>query len=393
MKTILKNLFLKKTKGVTSILVVIAIAVILTIIIAGIAALTVREIRQASNTELSNRALQTAESGIKAIAQKLNSDPTWQTTGTEVVGSNGAKTGDAAACATKDSELSVFRLPVSDTSQSITCAVARSSFINGVYESSLDKDMASQLFLGSAYDSSANLADGSNVPSKIKISWHQKGFDGSINQANYDGDLYPLSAGYGYPASMEVSIIYWPKEGLGTKTGSESNAKVATMFLVPGNADQGFSNGKGTNQVTSTCTDTSTDYICSTNDINLAGVLGITPEDYKFSIRLKPRYANTHFKLESFNSSASVGAITILSSRAQIDVTAKVGTLYRRVKAEKVVLNSAVENVFDSVLFSGNNIVGGNDSVNPGICKGIITTKDSAGLYQDAKSNQKTCTN
>jgi len=46
----------KNPEGITSLIVVIAISLILTIIVGGIAALTSREIRQASNTDQSNRA-------------------------------------------------------------------------------------------------------------------------------------------------------------------------------------------------------------------------------------------------------------------------------------------------------------------------------------------------
>ena len=166
-----------KQKGVTSILVVIAVSVILTIIIGGIAALTVREVRQASNTELSNRALQTAEAGVKAMVQKLNSNPTYKKT-------------DCAA--------GEFANVVSDSSQVITCITATSQF-TGSYESYLEKDRATQIFLGEAYSSTASST--SNTPQYLKVSWNEKTLDiKNFNEVPYPslGDLYPDSDGYKY---------------------------------------------------------------------------------------------------------------------------------------------------------------------------------------------------
>lgn len=374
---ILRKKFLnKKYKGVTSILVVIAVTVVLTIIISGIAALTVREIRQASNTELSSRALQTAESGVKAAVQKLNSDPTYQTPGSS---SEPAECGPDGA---------VFNNVVGDN-QTITCAVVKSNF-SGVYESYLDKDKATQLFLGNAYNASSATVD--NTPRYLKISWDDSNFDKNNNPGatlNYTGSLYPLVEGYVYPASMEIGVVYWPASGLGTLASGESNAKVATIFLVPGKADEGYS--KSRSQVKNVCSEVS-GYRCSTENqanqkgFNLAGALGINENDmanYKFSVRVKPRYANTHFKIESYN--ASGNNTNIFSSKSQIDVTAKVGNLYRRVKAEKVTFPVALENVFDSVIFSGNNVIG--DTTNSSICKNIVTKKDSAGVYKKIENN------
>ena len=343
-----------KQKGVTSILVVIAVSVILTIIIGGIAALTVREVRQASNTELSNRALQTAEAGVKAMVQKLNSNPTYKKT-------------DCAA--------GEFANVVSDSSQVITCITATSQF-TGSYESYLEKDRATQIFLGEAYSSTASST--SNTPQYLKVSWNEKTLDiKNFNEVPYPslGDLYPDSDGYKYAAAMEITIISWPSAGL-----SATNAEVATIFVMPGRGDEGYTKATGRTQVTTTCSEQEA-YNCSTvNTATKPGfdIFAALGKSYnsttKFAVRVKPRYANTHYKIEAYNSAGA--AVNIQSSKAQIDVTAKVGTLYRRVKADKTVLPSSVENVFDSVLFSGDNVVSA--TADKDICKNIITKRNAA---------------
>ena len=362
-----KKISSSRPKGITSILVVIAVAVILTTIIGGIAALTVREIRQASNTERSNRALQTAESGVKAMAQKLNTDPTYEKTTCDPSAVSGILT---------------------DSNQQITCITSTSKF-TGSYESFLDKDNATQVFLGEAYTATA--ADASNTPVYLKVSWNNKNLDNPARTTYLPGDpLYPASAGYNFPAAMEISLISWPNAGI-----SGSNSEVGTIFLMPGRDDAGAAlglTGKPTaGQVKSTCNLT-TDYTCSTVDatgqkgFNIFAALGKTQNtSTQFALRIKPRYANTHFKIEAYNTNGT--AVNIQSSKAQIDVTAKVGELYRRVKAEKLILPSSVENVFDSVLFAGNNK---GDPAGAGICKNLITKNPTGSSYEEVKGNSCT---
>ena len=363
MRKFAKKISSSRPKGITSILVVIAVAVILTTIIGGIAALTVREIRQASNTERSNRALQTAESGVKAMAQKLNTDPTYEKT-----------TCDPTA----------FSNILSDPNQQITCITSTSKF-SGIYESFLDKDNATQVFLGEAYTATA--ADANNTPVYLKVSWNNKNLD-NPQTSTYTGPLYPASDGYNSPAAMEISLISWPNAGI-----SGSNSEVGTIFLMPGRDDAGAAlglTGKPTaGQVKSTC-NLPNDYTCSTNDttagkvgFNIFAALGKSQNtSTKFALRIKPRYANTHFKIEAYNAGGTL--VNIQSSKAQIDVTAKVGELYRRVKAEKLVLPSSVENVFDSVLFAGNNK---GDPAGAGICKNLITKNPTGSSYVEVKGN------
>ncbi len=368
----LRKILITKNPGITSILVVIAVAVILTIIIGGIAALTVRELRQASNTELSNRALQTAEAAVKIAARELNTNPTLE-----------KDTCDPNANFKNTNTSAGFKNPVTDPTQEVTCITIASKF-NGNYESYLEKDNATQVFLGEAY--TLTPADTANTPRYLKLSWNESSLDKpALSKYPENGELYPVSQEYNYPAAIELTIAYWPSGGL---SASDTNSKVATIFVMPGRNDEGFTNKSGRTRLTTTCDPVNGQYTCTTGNtatkpgFDILSALGEQPNsNYKFAVRIKPRYANTHYKLEAYNSSNA--AVNLQSSKAQIDVTAKVGNLFRRVKAEKVVLPSSVENVFDSVLFSGNNI---SDGSSPSICKNIIT-KQNAGVYEQVTSS------
>ena len=70
----------KKRPGVTSLLFVLVLGLLITIMVAGLAALTVREQQKTQNTDLGNRARQTAEAGVQAAVQKLSSNPNYEKT-------------------------------------------------------------------------------------------------------------------------------------------------------------------------------------------------------------------------------------------------------------------------------------------------------------------------
>jgi hypothetical protein len=65
--------------------------------------------------------------------------------------------------------------------------------------------------------------------------------------------------------------------------------------------------------------------------------------------------------------------MVLKSDKAQIDVTARTGDLYRRIKAEKVIAPTVLDNLFDSVLYAGN---GSNDSSSRDICKNLVVREN-----------------
>jgi hypothetical protein len=382
MKRLLLKLKTTKPKGVTSLLFVLAVSIVLVVMIAGIAALTVREQRQASNVDLSNRALLAAESGVKAAVAKINSNPAYTKIG----------------CAPGTDFSNILT-----SAEEITCVEVRSNF-NPNYEGFAQKDRAVQIFMGPAFADTAiqpsNLNPGFS-PAYLDLRWHSATLDKNITRTvdgsaqpgfNYLGNLYPEANNYENAASIEMTFVYWPTN-LNISSVSDS-VKIATVFFVPGRADAGYSATDGRTAVNNLCDGQPNfrdagNYKCTTikesgkNGFNVGAALGITPSNFNFAIRIKPRYADTHFELQAFNSANE--SIGIKSAKAQIDVTAKVGNLYRRVKAEKNLQPLAIESITDSVLYAGN----GPDQNSPkGICKNNVTAVENS-VIVDAPFGRK----
>ena len=344
MKSLMRNI--KKTislkyQGVTSLLFVLAIGLVLVVMVAGIALLTIREQQQASNTELSNRALQSAEAGVKKAVQLLDSNPLYRKT-------------DCAAG-------SDFNLSLG-SSQSITCAIVTSIFEGG-YEGYLQTNRSQEFLLGPSFTNS------SVSPAYIKIDWNNS--SDSTSPVYNLGSLYPQSVdGYANAAFVELTIIYWPNT---SATPTNFNTKTFLISPVSGSASDADALVQSGSGVKASCDGTGS-YKCSTvnaaagqNGFSVATALGITNvNDYNFDIRILPRYVGTHFKLTAYGSASSGTVINFSSNYAQIDITAKAGNLYRRLKATRQVRPTALDNVFTSVLFAGK---GDNNNTQYNICK------------------------
>ena len=84
---------------------------------------------------------------------------------------------------------------------------------------------------------------------------------------------------------------------------------------------------------------------------------------------------NMHFQFTAYD--VNNNPIDMKSDKAQIDVTARSGNLYRRIRAEKTVSPSSLESVFDSVLYAGN---GANDQANTrrDICKSMVVRSNNS---------------
>ena len=367
MKDLMQKGFSRKQPGVTSLLLVLAIGLTLTVMIAGISALSIREQQQASNTELSSKALQAAESGVKLALQKLNDNPSFSTPADTC-----KKLGDLGIEANVGSN------------SEITCIEVKNVF-TGSYEGKIERDKATQVFIGGQACPKGQNPDGSCVggvviankgANNFQFRWHSKTLDQTL--ADYTNiATYPVVEGYKSAASIEMTFIYWPR------AKNFTQVKSATVFFVPGQDDLGYSaaDGTGRTQVKTDCAANSPkngNYRCGIGGdlgINLQNTLGLAEagENYNFAIRIKPYYADTHFEATAFIDS-STNTVPIQSSKAQIDVTAKTNNLYRRVKAEKVIIPSAVENIFESTIYSAST---GTLGSNAGICKTIVVLKDN----------------
>jgi len=356
----LPNQLASRPAGVTSLLFVLAISLVLIVMVGGIAALTVREQQQASNTELSNRALQTAEAGVKDAVAKLSTTPTYSTDTCDTTG---------------DSTFS----NISATDQTITCATVTSRFTS-TYEGFLETDRTTQF----VYDPVSSL--GTGTPYYLKLSWNAPSLgDTAANLADFTASLYPAVEGYSNAAMVEMNIVYWPKTTLaGCTTGATATGTCgfinSTLLFAPGNNNNKIKPYIAVN----TACNASGLYKCTTNNatgksgFSIASATSIPAANvgnYNYAIRITPRYKGTHFAFTAYGTDGSAVA-PAQSNKAQIDITAKVGNLYRRVKAEKIILPSAIETIGTSVLYAGR---GSSDNVSYGICKtAVVNTYNNA---------------
>lgn len=356
-----RKTFVNKPSGVTSLMLVLAIGLVLTVMVGGITALTIREQQKASNTELSNRALQTAEAGVDAAVQLLAKNPNYSKTGCEP-GND-------------------FGNVVSDPNQQITCIEVKSLFNN--FEGYLERDRTSTFLLNSPLcDPNGDINAGCTNTSanSLMVRWNSSADVKNNFSCSADNScFYASSAGYNHAAGMELSFIYWPKN-------NPANMSTATVFVMPGSDDKGFSATNNRTPVKSRCDDQSGfdkswlgDYKCATTNsdkgFNIQNSLGISGDinSYTIAIRITPRYTNTHYQLAAYNLNGD--QVLLKATKAQIDVTAKVSNLYRRVKAEKVIIPGSVESVFDSALYSGKGV---DDMGSKDICKSFKVNADGS---------------
>lgn len=340
---LMQRLIKSKYSGATSLLVVLALGMFMIVLVSGIAALSLREQQQTRNTEFSNRALQTAEAGVKVAVQKLSANPNYTKTG----------------CAPGPD----FENIIQDSSlnQEITCIEVKNSFDS--YEGFAEGDKSSQLIIK---------APAVNLGIKnVQLRWHSKTLDAVL--PNYampnSGPFYPTSQNpaYQWASSVEMTFIYWPVG----PTISGDNIKIATVFFTPGNQDLAHT------AISTKCEKQSGaanlgEYRCVTNPsssegFDLSSVLGVDSTNHDYVVRIKPRYTDTHFQFTAYDKNKK--QMNIQSTKAQIDVTARSGDLYRRIKAEKVIAPTVLDSLFDSVLYAG---AGSSDNTTRDICKNLV---------------------
>jgi Tfp pilus assembly protein PilX len=174
-----------KPQGATSLLLVIGMALVFIVMITGLTSLSIRQSRQASNTDLSNRALATAEASARDAALWIQANP-------------GKQYPD---CSTDP--LSTY-IPTAE-SNNTTEIVCRTVTVSSPTPSGqIKKDESVQLFTyeptGAGIDTmSFQWGKNSAVLPAADIAWP------TLDKYNTD---YPNA-----PAVVELSLYYWPKVG------------------------------------------------------------------------------------------------------------------------------------------------------------------------------------
>jgi len=399
----MKNLLNSKKPGVTSLLVVLVLGLILTVMVAGISTLALREQQQATNTDFSNRALQVAESAVKVASNYLTTNATYNKPG--------------CALPNTDPIYSTINALNQQSNQGISCIEIKNIYDDQA-DGAIDNDRSTEFIMGPDANIDSGAAGG-KTPRYISLYWHND-LDPRVSSNFYPNDqsLYPSTEGYSYPASIEMTILWWPRNTLAGTSGYPMAVNSKTIFVMPGRDSSSDSLASSTvqtgcvgqnksgddNHTAQTDTDLSP-YTCGTSYSIVSGAtkkgfdllpilqtvtppvvstdFATTANKYNIAIRIKPRYIGTHFQINAFDTGG--GAIqNMKSSRTKIDVTARYGDVYRRIIAEKYVGLSVLDNVFDTVLYAGKG--GSGDNKNYNICKKLVIIKDS-NLEPDSQKN------
>lgn len=193
----------------------------------------------------------------------------------------------------------------------------------------------------------------------VNLRWSKKG---SVSLANLPC-LFPPSASSpgacSYPSAaastMEVTFFSWPKNINSTfLSGVDSSGiKTKTYILVPGAS--GTSKAADSNVQTNPSTSCNTSYVdfqCAAN-LDVSNLAGYDPTNFRYAMRVTSRYKATDFNARFFKDATQSQPAQVRSSEAEIDVTARSGNLYRRIRAYKPIGNLSI---LDSVLGSGREI-------------------------------------
>lgn len=310
--------------GITSLLLVIAMSLIFVVMIVGLTSLSIRESRQAVYNDLSSRALEAAESSVRDAAQWIDSNPGKSYPQCDGSDTSGGLTQLQAEYLIKYDMDSSPTNPTSIVCRTVTLSTSTPT-------STILRDQSTQIM--------TYLPNNAGVDS-MSIAWSDPNDLPGINIPNISAaNLYPTLASYwnnnNYPAALEISAIYWTRT-----TPITSDLPINTSIIMPSK----------TNCTTSLNTD---GYYCHAT-IKLSTLATTTPLSKNIVIRIRARYHKATYTAKFFNGTTPV---EVQPANAHIDVTAKVGDLYRRITAEKPLpgLNRG-NSYIDDVLYSDGNI-------------------------------------
>ena len=336
-----------KPQGATSLLLVIGMALVFIVMITGLTSLSIRQSRQASNTDLSNRALATAEASARDAALWIQANP-------------GKQYPECSSGDTDPAISSLIAYTPTDSTNNTTEIVCRTVTVSSKTPSGqIKKDESVQLF---TYEPSGAGIDTMSFQWGKNSAVLADGFPAWPTLTDYN-TLYPNA-----PAVVELSLYYWPKNA--TAISPIDGIKVKTVLLLASPSTTGdgspggviIANGNTGRLASSTCSTTlnSSGYNCKVG-INLTSIMNVNATQFNIVAKLKPRYKDTDYQAsfctllagQNSTNACSDNAVAVRSSRALIDVTAKVGSLYRRITAETEIGGSSF---FDDVLYSNSPI-------------------------------------
>jgi hypothetical protein len=357
----MKHNKLRQQQGIVALTTVVLSSILFSVVVVSMIGIVANEQHQASEADLSSRAYFAAEGGVEegvlAVKTKLAAcDPTAGISGCA------ALSGLEGSCLTSALYPPIHSVGPSGSDNTCVLLSHTTNALTGYLHA----------------DQSADQVDLSAIPniSKIIISWHIPGT--ALSTANTtDGYTYTLPTGTGSdftsqsawtsPAVLAVQMILFKATSSTFNPNSDLNlledVLKPTSATAPAGTTKELDSLLTTNPNTSggspdtiplnaTCTPAapSDSYAC-TETINIINFASAT--SYQRILRLRARYASTHYQVQVYTGAAYTLA-SVPDSYETIDVTAKSGNTYRRVRAKVLIQQNTVG--LDYALFSDTDI-------------------------------------
>lgn len=298
----MKNL---DNRGLVSFLVVIFITALLTLIVTALVQTMNRELRQATDNELSTRAYYAAEAGIEEglaeIRQAAEQDDL-----------SGIETGSSC-------DTGAWNFAENGGETGFACRLI--NFQPNTLEGQLDADESRQFnFVDTDHDS-------------VLIKWHRRGSDYSDDVDSFDvPSRNPAAADWpsDTPPIMRVEIVSYPDGGF-----EDDDITQRVVFLRPtdgshSGAPNDVELGEievGENMRSTVCARGQSGYACE------FAVTGMDdPEANNHIVRIRPFYNDTHYGVEALSGGATGNTVEAPANVAIVDVTGYATDVYRRLQ-------------------------------------------------------------
>ncbi len=322
----MKYLRVRNEDGYVSLITCVFISLLLTIISLGIISIETVQLRKSEDAEQSVRAYYVAEAGIEAAAAKV-----------------------LDGTITADQGCEAGTLPFDPTLAGWTCQQVE--FTGTPFGNLSQPDVATTINPGTSLAQPFH---------SVIIQWGQSS---DPNAADYTLPSFPAPpASYttvvpsGVPP-LEVSVVQYPAGGF---TAGSAGLTLENTVLNPGGAHGGTQDEYNvpaftTNSpVSAQCTPLGSgqQYNCEM----ILTYMGLPSNAYGYLFRLRSRYVSTPYKLTFMTGNDGTGnEVQVPTNTALIDVTAHVGTEYRRVVSELPIGNQA-SGYLNYVIYSDTNV-------------------------------------
>lgn len=347
--------------GAVSMITVLFVTMILTVMVLGFVRIMVSEQRQASDDDLSSRAFFAAESGVEDAKTALAE---YMMNGGEFSSSEEQNT--AESCDTFGDR---FLISDSSLETEIVCQT-------------IDTDLDDVLIDGSpAWHSVAIPMISNSDFDRFTVEWHKPQVDGSTFN-HRSSDRLPTTSVWSsaqHPAAMKMTLLQKPSTG--NMYRDELIESTRIVHMLPGTP--------GTSGVNSFDTTSSDFGLGGANSLPMiqcegsgsiepdgyacsAEFTGLSPSNTDYFVILTPLYRSTSIRMSL---ASGQDAVSISNAQAEVDVTAKAGDVFRRVRARVLLSDPSLALIPDLA-------VGANE-----VCKDFALRSDSEEFVQANSGN------